>query len=86
MVSLLEVTMHVLTMLLTIAVIVGFMWCALCVPFRVTLLLLLTLCLAFTLPWIAVFFAITSILWLKNGEEIRYRYYFKHKNEKAKAA
>jgi hypothetical protein len=63
--------MHVLIALLTMAVITGFMFCALCVPFRVSLLLLITLCFAFTFPWIAVLFAVGCILWIKRDEVCR---------------
>jgi hypothetical protein len=77
--------MHVLIALLTMAVITGFMFCALCVPFRVSLLLLITLCLAFTFPWIAVLFAIATVLWMKHDEICR-PIDSKHKTERPKAA
>jgi hypothetical protein len=86
MVLALEVTMHVLTALWTMAVMVGFMWCAAFVSFRVNLFLLLTLCISLILPWLAVPVAIGGIFWLRRGDEIRYRYYSRHKSGRVKAA
>jgi hypothetical protein len=77
--------MHLLVVLLTMAVVAGFMFCAMCVPLRMSMLLLITLCLAFTLPWIAVLFAIGCVLWIKS-DEITHRFDSKHKTERPKAA
>jgi hypothetical protein len=77
--------MHVLTALWTMAVMIGFMWCAVCVSFRVSLFLLLTLCIALVLPWLAVPVAIGGLAWIKR-DQIRYHYYYRHKTERPKAA
>jgi hypothetical protein len=77
--------MHLLVVLLTMAVIAGFVICVMSVPMRMSLLLLITLFLAFTDPWMGVLFAFGIVLWL-NRDEISHRWDSEHKPGRAKIA